>query len=158
MMNLPITIRIPIEPRPQRRDRIATIKGHARSYKAPEQAHYEAKVRAMLAGETPEYPFDGPLKVVIQAEIPIPASWSKKKKGQAIQGAIYPTGRPDVDNLAKQIFDIFNGIIWRDDKQIVGLAVYKAYGDTPQWIIKVMRPQTIYFEPQTAYSELAAKE
>ena len=112
----------------------------------------------MLAGETPEYPFDGPLKVVIQAEIPIPASWSKKKKGQAIQGAIYPTGRPDVDNLAKQIFDIFNGIIWRDDKQIVGLAVYKAYGDTPQWIIKVMRPQTIYFEPQTAYSELAAKE
>lgn len=153
-MNLPITITIPIEPKPQRRDRIATIGGHARSYKAPEQSHYEAKVRAILAGNVPETPFEGPLKVIIQAGIPIPASWSKKKKEEAMLGKTFPIGRPDVDNLAKQIFDIFTGIVWRDDRQVVGLAVYKAYSDNPQWEIRIMRPQTIYFEKQYSFSEL----
>jgi Holliday junction resolvase RusA-like endonuclease len=29
------------------------------------------------------------------------------------------TGKPDVDNLAKALYDALKGIVWRDDSQIV---------------------------------------
>lgn len=34
-------------------------------------------------------------------------------------------GWPDVDNLTKNLFDAFNGILWRDDTQVVDLRARK---------------------------------
>ncbi len=40
-----------------------------------------------------------------------------------------PTTRPDVENLAKGLLDAWNGILWRDDSQVVELQLRKEYGE-----------------------------
>lgn len=78
--------------------------------------------RALLAG---------PLAVEVRAYLPIPASWSKKKHLDAAEGLIRPTSRPDVDNFAK-VIDGLNEVAWKDDAQIVTLAVSKRYSVRPR--------------------------
>ncbi len=128
---------LPIVPRAQKRDRIASIGGHARSYKCAEQSHYEAKIRALLAGDAPDKPIEGAVKVKMWCLLPIPASWSKKKRVEAIIDNIQAISKPDIDNAVKNIFDCMNGLIWKDDKQVVELWVKKTYSIDPRWDITV---------------------
>ena len=37
--------------------------------------------------------------------------------------------KPDADNLTKYVKDAFNGIVWKDDKQVVGEYIEKVYAD-----------------------------
>lgn len=126
-----------IEPRGQKRDRIGVIGGHARSYKDGEQARYEAKIRALLAQDAPPVPIEGPVELSIICYLPVPVSWSKKKRNLASFGLVRPLSKPDVDNAAKGIMDCMNGLIWRDDKQVVTLTAAKHYNDNPHWEITV---------------------
>ena len=132
---------LPIIPRAQKRDRIAAIGGHARSYKDSEQAQYEGKIRALLAQNAPEKPLEGAVNITIVCYLPIPASWSKKKRAAALQpiprASIRPTTKPDCSNLVKNVEDVMNGIVYQDDRQIVGLFVTKWYSDAPRWEIEV---------------------
>jgi len=130
-----IEFTIPIEPRAQKRDRIGTIGGHARSYKDKAQSLYEGKVAALVAQHRPEKPLEGQLTLYIDCYMPLPVSKSKKWKELAIREEIYPTGKPDCTNLAKNIEDIMNGVFYRDDAQIVYLLVRKLYSDNPRWVI-----------------------
>ena len=72
---------------------------------------------------------DNPLKVEINVYIPIPKSFSKKKKALALEGILRPTVKPDCDNIAKNINDALNRIVYNDDKQIVSLTVNKFYSN-----------------------------
>lgn len=76
------------------------------------------------------------LRVHIYSVFPIPTSWSAKKRAAADEGYIRPTGKPDIDNLMKTV-DGFNGVIWRDDSQIVDTAVLKIYGDKPTFRVEI---------------------
>ena len=49
-----------------------------------------------------------------------------------------PTGRPDLDNLIKALTDACNGIVWRDDAQIVRLMAEKRYSEQPGASISVI--------------------
>ena len=71
---------------------------------------------------------DGPLRVDVLAVFDIPASWSKKKRGEALAGRVWPTGRADIDNVLKAPLDAFNGIVWNDDKQVVVACIKNATG------------------------------
>jgi Holliday junction resolvase RusA-like endonuclease len=64
--------------------------------------------------------------------MPIPKSLSKRKHAQALIGGLRPITRPDCSNLLKNAEDGLNGIVYRDDNQIVELQVSKVYGDKPQ--------------------------
>lgn len=44
---------------------------------------------------------------------------------------IFPTVKPDTDNIAKSILDSLNGIAYLDDKQFVKLEVEKYYAQAP---------------------------
>lgn len=74
-------------------------------------------------------PLEKPLKVKIIAYYDIPKSTSKKKQQQMLNGEIYPTVKPDTDNIAKGILDSLNGIAYLDDKQVVKLEVEKYYSN-----------------------------
>lgn len=128
---------IPIEPVGQMRARSTAIGGHARTYKHATQKRAEDKILAFAAANRPEQPIDGPLTVKIDAYLPIPASMSKFNKAQAKMGELRPTKKPDVDNLAKNLLDCFNGVFWTDDKNIVGLMVRKFYSDAPRWEVEI---------------------
>ena len=81
-------------------------------------------------------PFDFPIHVSIEAVFPVPESWSKKKKEQALNGELFP-GKPDLDNVMKTL-DGLNGIVWKDDAQIVDAAISKRYGCVPYLMIEVL--------------------
>lgn len=68
-------------------------------------------------------PIEGPVCVEINSWQSIPVSWSKKRKA----AAIYVTGKPDPDNVAKTITDAMNGIVYGDDSQICDLIIRRRY-------------------------------
>ena len=73
--------------------------------------------------------FDGPVMVVIEAVFPIPKSWTRAKKAEAMAGKLAP-GKPDIDNILKVVLDGLNGIAYEDDKQVVLTQCKKVYADT----------------------------
>jgi Holliday junction resolvase RusA-like endonuclease len=80
---------------------------------------------------------DEPVSVELLAELPIPASWSKKRRNLAILGLIRPSGRPDLDNLWKLMADAFNGVVFRDDALIVEARARKIYWLQPKLVVTV---------------------
>jgi len=83
-------------------------------------------------------PFDCPLSVKVEAFMPIPESWSIKKRLAAQSGQIMPTTKPDADNIIKML-DAFNKVVWKDDSAIVSLVVIKRYSLTPMLRIEVWK-------------------
>ena len=118
------------EPRGKGRPRF-TKSGHV--YTPKETSDYEMLVRASLRKAYPQLsPFEGRLRVYIDAYFPIPKSYTTKMKCLAHNHLISPEKKPDCDNIAKVILDALNGVAYIDDKQVVQLQVYKHYDDQPQ--------------------------
>lgn len=111
------------------------------AYTPKETVNYENWVKACyLEKYRNEKPFEKALEVNIIAFFEIPKSVSKKKKEQMLNNEIYPTTKPDTDNIAKSILDSLNGIAYLDDKQVVDLRVRKQYAEVPSvsvWISEV---------------------
>jgi Holliday junction resolvase RusA-like endonuclease len=74
---------------------------------------------------------DTPVTVAIYIRVGIPASFSKQKRKDALEGILKPTKKPDIDNIAKCFLDGMNDIVYLDDKQVVNLHVTKVYAETP---------------------------
>ena len=131
----PIVIELAGEPRGKGRPRFVRSTGHA--YTPAQTRSYETMLRLaaqeVMAGRTP---IEGPLQVDVLACMPIPVSWSKGKRANAITGTVKPTSRPDCDNLVKML-DAFNEVVWRDDKQVVSCRVEKIYSEKPRLRIEV---------------------
>ena len=134
-----VTIRVPGEPVAKGRPRATAIGGHARMYTPASTRAYEQRV-AVAAREAMAKapPMEGALSVSIEITMPIPVSWSKRKQTDALAGLVMPTGRPDLDNLIKALTDACNGIVWRDDAQIVRLMAEKRHGEQPGASISVI--------------------
>lgn len=81
-------------------------------------------------------PIEGPIEVSITAIMPIPASWSQRRKDVAGGGAPH-TNRPDADNLVKLVLDGLNKIAFGDDAQVWRLTVEKRYGAAPRFEVSV---------------------
>lgn len=69
---------------------------------------------------------------------------TKKSKELFLMGELYPTVKPDIDNYAKAILDAMNGIVFRDDAQIINLNITKRYSQTNNIIVKVCNHETPY--------------
>lgn len=129
-----IHITIPIVPKPQARDRIAVVGGHARSYKTKAQKLEEDKLLTMLLSHRPPEPLQGPISLNVVVYLPMPKKsriWQEK----ALKGEIRPTPKPDCSNMLKNIEDIMEGPFYRNDSQIVDASISKFYGTTPRWEI-----------------------
>ena len=68
--------------------------------------------------------------------LPVPSSWSKKKAADALNGMIWQTSRPDIDNYLKAVLDGGNGAIYADDSQVVSVTMAKKYSEKPGVLIK----------------------
>ena len=77
-------------------------------------------------------PAEGPVSVTILARYPIPKSATKAKRAGMISGALLPTKKPDLDNVAKIVCDALNGVAYKDDAQVVELRVHKRFSENPQ--------------------------
>lgn len=74
---------------------------------------------------------EGPVRVALYIDCQVPASWSQKKQRAALAGDVMPTGKPDSDNVIKAVYDGCNGVVWKDDSQVVDGAQRKRYSETP---------------------------
>ena len=107
------------------------------AYTPSNTRQYEDIVR-LYARTAKIHALTGDIRAVICFYMPIPKSWSKRKKQLAINGDIKPSVKPDIDNLCKAVLDALNGgIAYHDDKQIVELHLSKMYSDHPRTEIEL---------------------
>lgn len=147
-----VFIRLVGEPRGKGRPRTRVVGEFATIFTDKKTRDYENAlkvegVRAMAG----KIPLDEPISVVIYAYMPIPSSWSAKKRAAAIAMEIMPTTSPDLDNLTKMVDGLnyhpprFKGdrekrpIVWKNDSQIVSMQAIKFYSDRPRLEITVWR-------------------
>lgn len=127
-----IEFMVPGQPVGKGRPRIGRVGPHARMFTPAKTANYEDSVRYAahhaMGGRLPLF---GPVRVRMEIALQIPASWSGKKQQRAAEGLEHPTTKPDSDNVIKAIFDACNGVTWRDDVQVVELAMCKRYARAP---------------------------
>ena len=128
---------IPLEPVGQMRARHSARNGFSRTYKHAKQKAAENSLLALSLPYVPPHPFDVPLELTVDAYLPIPASMPKFRREMALNGELRPTKKPDASNILKHVEDVFNGIFWTDDKNIVGALCRKFYSDRPRYEIEI---------------------
>ncbi len=82
-------------------------------------------------------PLGGPVAMTMDARIAVPKSWSKQDTADALAGRIFPTGKPDLDNIEKLCLDGMNGIVWIDDAQVVTVIKAKRYAARAEVVITI---------------------
>lgn len=117
-------------PTPKERPRTDSRNGGVRTFTPTKTVAYERKVafQARLAMDG-RAPFAGPVAVEMIFVVPVPKSWSEKKKSSARAGTLLPTVRPDLDNVGKALLDSCNRILWGDDSQVAKKTIVRLYGD-----------------------------
>lgn len=132
-----VSLVIPGAPVAKGRPRLSTRGGFARAYTPAKTQRYEDLIRLeagrVMAGRML---LEGPLRATVVAFTPIPASMSRKRRVEAESGRLKPITRPDVDNYIKTL-DALNGIVFRDDSQIVEIVASKRYSDRPRLEVTV---------------------
>jgi Holliday junction resolvase RusA-like endonuclease len=120
------------EPVGKGRPRFAKRGAFVSTYTPQKTKTYEDEIRMMAkAAMGSSEPLETPVTVAIYIRVGIPASYSKQKRKDALEGILKPTKKPDIDNIAKCFLDAMNDIVYFDDKQAVNLHVTKIYAETP---------------------------
>lgn len=119
------------------RPKFATRGKYAFAYTPKKTRDAENDFRLQVIKYKPEKPLEGEIYLEIKSYRSIPKSFSKKKIFLAGSGKMQPITRPDWDNLGKLITDAGNGILWKDDSQIVKCIVSKYYSTNPRTEIRI---------------------
>ncbi|GAB3249116.1 RusA family crossover junction endodeoxyribonuclease [Chitinimonas naiadis] len=141
-MTAAITFTVPGEPQGKGRPRHVTRKRRDKSTgkmgtymatitPAKTEAYEELIKQVAEAAMVGRELITGPVAIRLEALLPIPQSWSKKKQHEALIGILYPTKKPDFDNVAKAISDGLNEVVFHDDAQVVDAYICKRYAETP---------------------------
>ena len=126
---LMITFKVDCIPLPKGRPRFARRGKFVSTYTDKTTLQYEDFIadkakRAMGSSE--------PLEVALEAffyfSIPVPKSYSKKRREACLSGLERPM-KKDLDNLIKSVSDAMNKIVYKDDAQIVVLHATKVFGE-----------------------------
>lgn len=133
-----IEFTIPGQPVAKGRARISIRGGHAFAYTPEKTRMYENQVGAYASQAMKgQRPIAGPVFVFIEACMMVPQSWSAKKRKDAIAGKIWPTSRPDLDNIIKAVLDGILRIAIIDDNQVVHLVAKQKYAEIPQLSVEI---------------------
>ena len=131
------------EPVGKGRPRFARRGNFVSTYSPQKTKTYEDEIRMMAkAAMGSSEPLETPVTVAIYIRVGIPASYSKQKRKDALEGILKPTKKPDIDNIAKCFLDGMNDIVYLDDKQVVNLHITKVYAETPA--VEVMVTEDLY--------------
>jgi len=129
-----VFICMPGEPVGKGRAKAVSMGGFIRMYTPKKTVEYEDMVReeARITMKAGRYEaFSGPVELKLQIFLPIPISYTKRKKEEARAQLMVPTKKPDFDNVVKAVCDAFNGIVWNDDTQVVDCHITKRFGEEP---------------------------
>ncbi len=109
-------------PIPKARARTMTLpNGRAHTYTPDRTKAWESSVKLQARRWRPEQPLDGPLAAELTFYLPKPPSVPRR--------VTYPATKPDLDNLAKSVFDALEGELFTNDSRIVDKNLHKRYGE-----------------------------
>ena len=103
------------------------------TYTPKETRDYEALVKQCYMQKYRDkepIPAKTPVEVEIYAYFKIPKSMPKKQVKLIENNKLFPTVKPDSDNISKIILDALNGVAYYDDNQVTDLTIYKQYATT----------------------------
>lgn len=136
---------IPGNPRGKQRPRLCKFNGKSYVYTPKETADYEKLVRSRyLQAYNLCFEKNVPLEVFILASFNIPKKINKSLKTLMLAGAIYPTKKPDCDNIIKIVLDGLNGVAYHDDSQICKIHFKKNYSEAPGVAVLIRNIGEIY--------------
>lgn len=69
----------------------------------------------------------GEVAAFLWVYVPIPKSYSRKRRKACAEGLEKPMRKPDLDNVAKIVLDSLNGIAYRDDSSVTTLRVKRVW-------------------------------
>ena len=130
-----ITLEVKGKPIAKARPRFARCGKFVRTYDPQETEESRFLFEVQKQWNRP--PMETPVKVRCSFEMPIPKSTSKKKSWAMIKDEIKHTKKPDISNLIKFVEDCLNGVVFKDDSQIIYLAGGKFYSEEPKTIIMI---------------------
>jgi Holliday junction resolvase RusA-like endonuclease len=134
----PLVFVIPGTPIAKGRPRFSTAGRFPRAFTPAKTSNYEAWVKMCAVEAMAGQPLiAGPVKLSLNMYFEVPSSWPKWKREAAVTDALRPTGRPDTGNVLKAIEDALNGIVWKDDSQVVEVDCCKAYDAEPHVRVRV---------------------
>lgn len=131
-MTMQVCFTVEGEPKGKGRPRFRRTKNFVQTYtdaktKSYEQQIKDAATRAMGESE----PLETPLSVFLYVRFSVPKSYSKQRTKDCLSGKEKHTKKPDIDNVAKQILDSMNDVVYKDDTQVIFLNVKKLYSTVP---------------------------
>ena len=139
-------VRIVLAGTPMGKQRVRFTHQGARPFTPEKTVNYEGRLAhaaQIVMGGRPL--FEGPLEVDLEIRMPIAASRPHRWRIAALDGKVFPTRKPDLDNCAK-LLDALNQIVWVDDCQVVNLTLRKLYSDKPGLIAIISPKHTGVFE------------
>lgn len=111
-----------IDPVPASRPRVAQFG----TYYLPKYQQFRKDMAKLLMGAK-KTRYTQPLKLDVVFRVPLPKSYSQKKRTE-MDGAYCATNF-DLDNLEKALYDSMNGVTYEDDRQIVMHTTRKVWVD-----------------------------
>ena len=131
-MTFQVVFSVEGNPQGKGRPRFARRGNFVQTYTDTKTLTYEnlIKAAAMLSMGASE-PLETPVSVYLYARMPIPKSYSKKRREACLSGLERPIKKPDVDNIAKAFLDSMNNVVYLDDTQVVSLHSTKVYSAVP---------------------------
>ena len=116
------------DPKGKGRPRFSRVGNFTKVYTDKQTLTYEAMIatfakQAMGGTEL----LKTPVSVFLYVRLPVPQSYSKKRRDACLSGLEKPCKKPDIDNIAKTYLDAMNGVIFVDDTQVIDLHVKKLY-------------------------------
>lgn len=131
---LPGKIRFSVPGKPQGKARARTVYNLATkrttSYTPQETVLYENLIKTCYRQVTDSiFDHGEALEVGIVANFEPVKSTPKKQRQLMLDGSIYPTKKPDIDNIIKVVLDALNGVAYKDDTQVIDVMATKRYAE-----------------------------
>jgi Holliday junction resolvase RusA-like endonuclease len=127
-MSMMITFKVDGDPVGKQRARYAKRGSYVTAYTPEKTRSYEALIKdAARQAMGSSSPLETPVSLYLYIRVPIPASATKKRLQAISSGDEKPTKKPDASNILKSVEDGMNGVVYKDDSQIVNIHVTKVY-------------------------------
>jgi len=123
-----VTFKVDANPVGKQRARYVKRGNFVQAYTPEKTRTYEALIKdAAIEAMGASEPLETPVTLYLYIRVPIPKSHSKKKVEDCLNGLDQPIKKPDASNILKSVEDGMNGIVYKDDSQIINLHVTKVY-------------------------------
>jgi len=127
-MSFMVTFKVDADPVGKQRARYAKRGNFVQTYTPDKTRNYESLIKeAAIEAMGSSEPLETPVNLYLYIRAPIPKSLPKKRMEACLNGLEKPIKKPDASNVLKSVEDAMNGVVYKDDSQIVNIHVSKVY-------------------------------